>query len=332
MVTAQFVLRLIFMGASMLVAAIAVSEAAEHRLGYPKAGPIRMIVGQQAGSSSDLISRVMAARLGAALGQSVVIDNRPGAGGIIGMEIGARATPDGYTLVAAATGPVAIAPHTYKKLAYDPLNDFLPVSVFAITQNLVVINSRLAVNNVSELVELAKARTAALNMASGGSGTQSHLAGVQFAQMLKIKLVHVPYKGAAGSLGAVISGEAHLMFAPAGTAIGQVKEGLLKALAVTGEKRIVGLPDLPTMEEAGLRGYVSVGWVGLSAPKGTSPAIVRMLHETLAHAAGLASTRVQLERLGAESASSSPDAFDGFVRQEYAKYGTLAKAAGLTVE
>lgn len=303
-------------------------DATEGVTPYGKTRAIRLIVAQQAGSSNDLISRVMAQYISDSLGQSVVVDNRPGAGGIIGMEIGAHASADGSTLVSAATSMV-ITPHTYKTLPYDPLNDFAPISLFAVTQNMLVINAKLPVRNVRELIELAKARSESINMASGGSGTQSHLAGVQFLQFAKTKALHVPYKGASASLAAVISGEAQIMFPPVSTAIGQVKEGLLRALAVTGEKRIAGLPGVPTMEESGLAGYVSTGWVGLTAPKGVPKAAVLKLHEILVRATALASARAQLEKLGAEVVSSSPAAFERFIRSEYEKYGALVKAAGL---
>lgn len=299
---------------------------------YPKANPIRLIVPQQIGSSSDLISRVMAQKLGEALGQQIVVDNRPGAGGTIAMEIGARATPDGYTLVAAATGPVAIAPHTYRKLNYRPLEDFTAISLFAVTQSMLVVHGKLGINSVKDLIERARAQPGRLNMASGGSGTQSHLTGVMFAEATGIKIVHVPYKGASSSVGAVISGEAQLMFPPASAAVNQVRDGLLKGLAVTGETRLSAMPELPTMEEAGVPGYVSTGWIGLLVPKGVSKAIVSQLHAALVEIAKNPATKTQLDRLGAEPVTDSPARFDQFLRAEYAKFAQSIKVAGLKIE
>jgi tripartite-type tricarboxylate transporter receptor subunit TctC len=303
-----------------------------HAEPYPKAGPIRLIVPQQVGSSSDLVSRVMAQKLGEALGQNIVVDNRPGAGGTIAMEAGSRATPDGYTLVAAATGPVAIAPHTYRKLNYRPLDDFTPVSLFAVTQNMLVVNTKLGVQSVKDLIERARSRPGKLNLASGGSGTQSHLAGVMFAEAANIKIVHVPYRGAGSSISAVIAGEAQLMFPPVAAAINQVREGLLKGLAVTGEERLSMLPELPTMQQAGLPDYVLTGWIGLMAPKNVPKTIIVMLNKAIAQAAANPGAIEALERLGAQVSIGSPDQFAGVMRVEFGKYGKAAQVAGLSIE
>jgi tripartite-type tricarboxylate transporter receptor subunit TctC len=305
--------------------------AADDAAGYPSR-PVRVIVPQQAGSSSDAISRVMAAKLGDVLGQQFVVDNRAGAGGLIGMELGAQAAPDGYTVIAAATGPVAVAPHTYSKLNYDPFNDFAPISLFAITQNMLVVNAKLPVQNVKELIALAKAKPGTLNLAYAGSGSQSHLAGVMFAQMAGIQVVNVAYKGAGSSVAAVASGEAQFTINPTGGVIGQVRGGFLRALGVTGEKRSPGMPDIPTVAEAGLPGYVNTGWVGLIAPKNTPQPILGKLHDALVKVAGLPDTKEQLERQAGEVATDTPAEFAKFLRAEYTKFGAVVKAANLKVE
>jgi tripartite-type tricarboxylate transporter receptor subunit TctC len=315
---------------ALAVALVAVPDAGAAP--YPKASPIRLIVPQQVGSSSDLISRVMAQKLSEALGQQIVVDNRPGAGGTIAMETGSRATPDGYTLIVAATGPVAIAPHTYRKLQYQPLDDFSAVSLFAVTQNMLVVYAKLGAASVKELIERARIHPGSLNLASGGSGTQSHLAGVMFAEAANVKIMHVPYKGASSAVGAVISGEAHLMFPPASAAVNQVKEGLLRGLAVTGLNRLSAMPDLPTMQEAGLPGYVSTGWVGLMVPNDVPKKIIDQLYRSLAEAAKNPTARAQLERLGAEPVTNVPPEFARYMRAEYAKYGKTIEAAGLKID
>jgi tripartite-type tricarboxylate transporter receptor subunit TctC len=314
----------------LTAALIAFSDAGAEP--YPKAGPIRLIVPQQVGSSSDLVSRVMAQKLSEALRQQIVVDNRPGAGGTIAMETGSRATPDGYTLIAAATGPVAIAPHAYRKLDYRPIDDFTAVSLFATTQNMLIVNGKLGIQSVRDLIERARARPGQLNLASGGSGTQSHLAGVLFAEAANVKIVHVPYRGAGSSVAAIISGEAQLMFPPASAAINQVREGLLKGLAVTGEDRLSAIPELPTMQEAGLPDYVSTGWVGLMAPKGVPKGVIDTLSRALTEAAKDPRTIAALDRLGAQASTSSSDRFASTMRSEFAKYGKAVKAAGLSIE
>jgi len=316
---------------SALLAAFMLAGPAHGDEVYPNR-PVRLIVPQQAGSSSDAISRVMANKLGEALGQQFVVDNRAGAGGLIGMELGAQAAPDGYTLIVAATGPVAVAPHTYSKLNYDPFNDFAPISLFAVTQNMLVVNPKVAADNAKELIALAKAQPGKLNMAYAGSGSQSHLAGVMFAQMADIEVAGVAYKGAGGSVAAVVSNEAQFTITPTGGVIGQVRGGFLRALAVTGEQRSPALPDIPTVSESGLPGYVNTGWVGLIAPKNTPQPIIIKLHDTLAKAAAMSDTKEQLQRQAGDAVTDSPVEFGQFLRREYEKFGTVVKAANLKVE
>jgi tripartite-type tricarboxylate transporter receptor subunit TctC len=231
---------------------------------YPSK-PIRFIIANGTGTSVDTLARVLAARFSEELGRQMVCDNRGGAGGIIGAEIAARSAPDGYTLLISSTGMQVITPQIYKKLSYDPLKDFAPISMFAITQNIMVVNPTLPINSVKELIAYAKANPGKLNMSNAGSGFQSHLAGVLFTYMTGIDVQHVPYKGGT-SLLAVIGNESQFTIAPAPAAMGHVRSGRLRLLAVGGEKRSPTLPEVPTIAEAGVPGYVSTGWAGLMAP------------------------------------------------------------------
>src|SRR5690349_23627548 len=226
--------------------AAAPAPAAESPGQYPTR-PIRLIVAQTPGSSIDAMARVVATKMGELLGQQMVVDNRTGAGGTIGGAIVAHAEPDGYTLLSAATASQVIAPHLYKKLiTYDPFKDFAPISMFAVTQNILVVNPKAPFNSVKDLIAYAKANPGKLNWANAGSGFQSHLAGVLFTHMAGINVLHVPYKGAGPSLNAVISGESQVTFVPAPSVLGHVRAGRLRPLAVGGEKRAEAAPELPT--------------------------------------------------------------------------------------
>jgi len=294
--------------------------------------PVRLIVPQGIGASNDTQSRVLAAKLGEALGQQIVIDNRPGAGGMIGMEIASHAVPDGYTLLASATATQVIAPQLYKKIAFDPFNDLMPIALFAITQNTLVVHPALPAKNVKELIALAKASPGKLNMASAGAGSQSHLAGMQFILRTGIDAVHVPYKGGGASVAAVIANESQFHITPLPATLSHIKSGRLRALGVGGLKRASQLPDVPTIAEAGVKDYQSTGWIGLLAPKGTPKPILDKLHATLAIVMNQPDTRELVERQGADPVTSTPAEFAKFIREEWDRFGQAIKAAKLTVE
>ena len=294
--------------------------------------PIRLIVPQGIGASNDTQSRVLAVKLGEALGQQIVIDNRPGAGGMIGMEIASRAVPDGYTLLASATATQVIAPQLYKTLAFHPFNDLLPIALFAITQNALVVHTSLPAKNVKELIALAKAAPGKINMASAGAGAQSHLAGVQFVLLAGIDAVHVPYKGGGASVAAVIANESQFTITPLPATLSHIKSGRLRALGTGGDKRSLQLPDVPTIAEAGVKGYQSTGWIGLLAPKGTPKPILDKLHATLVKVMNQPDTRELVERQGAEAVASTPAEFAKFIREEWDRFGQAIKAAKLKVE
>ncbi|HSQ04100.1 MAG TPA: tripartite tricarboxylate transporter substrate-binding protein, partial [Burkholderiales bacterium] len=247
------------------------AAAAESAAAYPSK-PVRLIIANTSGTSVDTLGRVIALKMGEVLGQQVVCDNRGGAGGIIGAEIAAHSAPDGYTLLVTSTGVQVITPQLYKKLNYDPIRDFAQISMFALTQNILVTYPGLPVNSVKDLLAYAKANPGKLNMANAGTGFQSHLAGVLFTHMTGINVHHVPYKGGA-SLIAVMGNESQFTIAPGPALIGHVRSGRLRALASGGEKRSSLMPDLPTISET-VPGYVSTGWSGLVAPKATPKPIL----------------------------------------------------------
>jgi len=304
--------------------------AAESAASYPSK-PIRIIIANTTGTSVDNLARVLTLRLGEELGQQVVADNRGGAGGIIGAEIAAHSAPDGYTLLVCSTGMQVITPQIYKKLNYDPVKDFAPLSLFVVTQNLLVVNPTLPVNSVRELIAYAKANPGKLNMSNAGAGFQSHLAGVLFTHATGIDVHHVPYKGGA-SLIAVMGNESQFTIAPAPSVINHVRSGRLRALASGGEKRSPQTPDLPTIAEAGVPGYVSTGWTGLMAPKGIPKPIFDKLYATLVKVVNNPATRELLERQGGDPVTNTPAEFVKFINEEYARFGQAIKLANLKVE
>ena len=314
----------------VLTAAWALSVPAAHGQSYPTK-PIRLIIANTTGTSVDTLARVLGVRLGEELGQQVVSDNRAGAGGLIGAEIVANSPPDGYTLLISSTGMQVITPQIYKKLNYDPIKSFAPLSLFAVTQNILVVNPTLPVNSVKELIAYAKANPGKLNMSNAGSGFQSHLAGVLFVHATGIDVHQVPYKGGA-SLIAVIANESQFTIAPSPAVMAHVRSGRMRALASGGEKRSPQTPDLPTISEAGVPGYVSTGWAGLMAPKGVAKPIFDKLYASLVKVVSQPATRELLERQGGDPVTTTPAEFIKLINEEYARFGEAIKLANLKVE
>jgi tripartite-type tricarboxylate transporter receptor subunit TctC len=324
---AKVILAVLLFASSCLGQANAAQPSAAN---YP-AKPVRLIIANTTGTSVDTLSRVLAIKLGEELGQQLVADNRAGAGGTIGADIAAHATPDGYTLFVTSTGVQVVAPQVYKKLNYDPVRDFAPISLFAITQNIMVMNPALPFRSVKDLLAYAKANPGKLNMSNAGSGFQSHLAGVLFSHMAGVDVRHVPYKGGA-SLIAVMSNESQFTIAPGPAVMAHVQSGRLRALATGGEKRSPLTPDLPTIGEAGVPGFVSTGWAGLMAPKGIPRPVFDKLHATLVKVVGDPATRKLLERQGGEPVTNTPAEFAKFIAAERVRFGQAIKLAGLKVQ
>jgi len=288
---------------------------------------VRLVVGFTPGGGVDINARLLAARMSESLGEQVVVENKPGAGTNIANETVAKAAPDGYTLL--FTSPaVAINMSLYRHPPYDALRDFAGVSVFSESTNLLVVPASLPVQSVKDLIAMAKAKPGALNYSSAGQGTTQHLAGELFKLRTGTNIVHVPYKGSAPSLTALIAGEVQLSFVNPVAAGPHVKSGRLRALAVAGAKRSALLPDVPTMKEAGVAGVEVPLWYGLLAPKATPREIVRTLAAAVAKAAHSAEMREQLARDGAEPVGNTPADFDRQLRDEVARWAEVVKVSG----
>ena len=297
---------------------------------YPSR-PIRMIVAYPPGGGTDQVGRVMAEQLTQTLGQQVVIDNRGGATGNIGTELAARAAPDGYTLLMGNVAPNAVNVSLFKKLGFDPVKDFAPVSLVAITPNILVAHPSVPVKTIKELIALAKAKPGALNFPSAGVGSSSHLAGELLKSLAGISMVHIPFKGGGPALVAVIAGEVQIMFATMPAAMPHVKSGKVRPVAVTTTKRSQAMPELPTIAESGVKGYDAATWYGLLAPAGTSKAIVDRLHgDTVKILAG--PTRQRLEAQGFEPDGGTPAAFAAYIKSEITKWAKVIKDAGIPAE
>ncbi len=293
--------------------------------------PIRMIVAYPPGGGTDQVGRVMAEQLSQSLGQNVVIDNRGGATGNIGTELAARALPDGYTLLMGNVAPNAVNVSLFKKLGFDPVKDFSPVSLVAITPNILVAHPSQPVKTIKELLVLAKAKPGSLNFPSAGVGSSSHLAGELLKSLAKIDMVHVPFKGGGPALVAMISGEVQIMFATMPAAMPHVKSGKARAIAVTTTKRSQAMPELPTIAEAGVTGYEASTWYGLLAPAKTPRPVIDRLHaETVRILAGPARQRLEIQ--GFEPVGGTPAEFSAYIKSEIVKWAKVIKDANIPAE
>jgi tripartite-type tricarboxylate transporter receptor subunit TctC len=296
---------------------------------YPSR-PVRMISPNPAGGANDVVGRVMASKLAELLGAQVVVDNRGGAGGAIGAELAARATPDGYTLLAGSHATHTYLPALETKLSYDPVSSFAPISRFALVQNLLVVHPSVAAQSVKELIALAKAKPGTLNYSSAGSGSGSHFAIALFVNSAGIakQMLHVPYKGGGPAVAATVAGEAQINFGPMPGIIGQVKAGRLRALGVGGTKRSPVLPEVPTIAESGVP-YLSYGWFGLFAPARTPQPIVTQLNRGIVRAVESSDVKQQFAQLGVEPESDTPEAFGRFVREQLDLHRKIVREAGI---
>jgi tripartite-type tricarboxylate transporter receptor subunit TctC len=295
--------------------------------------PIRVLAAQSAGSSLDVIARIVTVRMSELLGQQLVIDNRGGAGGIIGIELAARSTPDGYTLLVGAPSSMIISIFTYRKLAFDTLKDFDPISLLVNAEGVLAVNPGVPAKSVKELIALAKSQPGKLNMSSAGIGSSSHLAGIMFTSLAGIDTVHVPYKGGGPMAAAVVGGEAQWLIAPAASVMGQIKAGRLRALALSSKQRSPLMPDMPTIDEAGVPGYEYTSWNGVFAPKGTPRAIINTLHGTIQKVLAMPDVTQQFANQGlAPLGSASPEDFGRFFRADFDRIAKLVKLAGVKPE
>lgn len=297
---------------------------------YP-AKPIRIIVGYSPGGGTDVLTRVLAKYLGEALHQSVLVENRVGAGGIVGSEMVAKAAPDGYTLHTIPSTH-AINPSLYAKLPYDPIKDFAPVTLIAASPNTLVVHPSLPVKSARELIALARARPGELTFGSAGVGSTTHLAAEYFRSMAKIKALHVPYKGSGQAEIDLAAGQVHYMIDSTPAALPNIKAGRTRALATTGSKRFSILPDVPTVAESGLPQYESVSWWGIVVPAGTPQPIVERLNKEIARIMRLPEVKKLVLTLGAEPWTSTPQEFLDYVKQETALYARIIKEAGIKIE
>ena len=315
---------------SISLAMIAAQNAA-HAAEYPTK-PVRMLVGFAPGGGTDTTARTIAQPLSEALGQQVIVDNRPGAAGNIAADIAAKSPPDGYTILMGTIAALAINPSLYQKLPFDPVKDFEPVTLAVSSTNVLAVHPSVAAKNMREFIALAKAQPGKLTYGSSGIGGAGHLAGVLFDQLAGTTMVHVPYKGGAPAMIALISGEVQLVFATAETAVPQIKSGKIRALGVTMAKRTALLPDLPTIAEAGLPRYEANNWYGLLVPAKTPRAIVDRLHREAVKVLNTPAIKEQLFRQGLDASPSTQQEFAAYIKSEIAKWAKVVKASGAKAE
>lgn len=319
--------------ATMLIAASFVAAAAEaaQRLDYPTR-PVRLIVPFAPGGSVDISSRILAGPLSEILGQQVVVDNRAGASGSIGASMVARSTPDGYTLVAGSSGSMTANRAVYSKLPYDSLRDFVPISMINVTPMVVVTYPGLPVASIKDLVELARAQPGKITVASAGVGSSNHLALELFQSMVGAKLLHVPYKGTGAVYGDLIGGQVQAMFDQIASAVGHINGGKLRALAVTSLNRSSVLPNTPTVDESGVKGYDAASFTGVLAPAGTPQPIVDRLHEAVVKAARLPAVTERFKELAADPKTTTQQEFAQFMRDDIAKWQKVAQMANIKLD
>jgi tripartite-type tricarboxylate transporter receptor subunit TctC len=313
-------------GLCAVVAALWVGAAVAQQH-YPTK-PVRFIVTFPPGGSSDLIARALAPVLSDRLHQQVLVENKPGAGGNIGMDLVAKSAPDGYTMGLGAAGALAANVSLYPKMPYDPVKDFAPVSNVAFVPFFLIAHPSLPANNLRELVELASAKPGQLMLGYGGNGTAMHLSGELFKLMAKIQLVNVPYKGSGPAAVDTVAGQLPLAIVDVASALAQVKAGRLKALAVTSRSRVSAAPDVPTFAESGLPDYEATGWFGVVMPAGTPAEIVGRMNAELVAALKRQDIRERVLAAGAEASPSTPEEFGALIRAEIVKWGEVVRASG----
>ena len=320
--------RLINYAVAAVCSLIAVAATAQD---YPSR-PLRFIVPFTAGGGGDMIIREVAQRLTARLGQTVVVDNRAGAGGSLGAEIVAHAAPDGLTLLMANVAPMAINVSVYKKLNYDPVRDFAPITLLASFPNILVLHPSVPATTLPQLIALARAKPGELTYASAGAGSTTHLAAEFFKSRAKVDLIHVPYKGGGAALIDLVAGQVTLYFSSLPAALPLVRANRLRALGVTGLARSIAAPEVPTIAESGFPGFEAVTWIGAVAPAGTPRAIVSRLNSELVEIMQAPDMREKMIAQGAEPMTNTPEQFAAYVKSEIVKWAGVVKQAGIAAQ
>jgi tripartite-type tricarboxylate transporter receptor subunit TctC len=315
----------------VLVSLLTVLASAATAQTYPSK-PVRIIVMYGPGSTIDIMARLIAPKLSEALGQTVIVENRAGAGGAIGMDMAAKAPPDGHTLTIGATGPSVTNPLLYPKTPFDPIRDFAYISLIATGPAVIAVHPSIPAKSLKDLVALAKARPGQLNYGSPGVGTSPHLGGELFKLVTATNIVHVPYKGNAEAITDLLGGQISIVFTGVPPVIPLMKAGKVKLMATTGDKRIATIPDLPTIAEAGYPGAAMGIWYGLVAPAATPKDILARLHKEITRIQMLPDIRERFVQLGTEPTTNTPEQFTTLVRDELMKWGKVIKAAGVKVE
>jgi tripartite-type tricarboxylate transporter receptor subunit TctC len=294
--------------------------------------PVRLIVPLSAGSAVDTLARIPAQKLSELWGQQMIVDNRVGANGTIGTEAAAKSPPDGYTLLLTNDAALATSPALYPKLPYDPVRDFAPITLAASIPVILVVNSSLPVNSVKDLIGLAKTKPGQIHYASGGNGSAQHVPMEMFKQAAGIDLVHVPYKGLGPAFNDVVAGQIPVMFAGLSNVFPHIKSGRIRALAIGSARRSPAMPDVPTMQEAGVAGFDYAAWAGFLAPAGTPAPIIEKLNSDLVKVLGLPDVKEKLSALGFEIAPGTPAEFGELIRREMGKVAKVVKQAGIRVD
>ncbi len=292
---------------------------------------IRMILPFPPGGPTDIIGRLVAQKLSDVVGQPVVADNRPGASGNVGLELASKAPPDGYTIVLSSP-VISLSPLLYSKLNYDPNKDLAPISLVGEVRNVLVVHPSVPAKSLKELIALARKNPGKLNYGSGGIGTTTHLAPELLKSLEKLDIVHVPYKGAAPQMVAIVGGEVALTFATAPSGVPYVKNGRLRALGVSSTKRLVALPDVPTIAEAGVPGYDAMGWNGMVGPAAMPKPILDRIHDAVTRVVNSPQVRDQFIGLGAEPQTSTPDEFAALIKSELVKWAQVVKDSGAKLD
>lgn len=311
----------------ILLALAALAPPAAAQQAYPNK-PVRIIVPYPPGGTADIVGRTIAEKLGGTWGQPVIVENRAGAGGTVGVDTAARAAPDGYTMVLGVTGPLTIAPSINPQLPYDPLRDLVPVTLVAAVPSVIAVHPSVAARDLRELIALAKSQPGKLTFASAGTGTSVHIAGELLKAMAGVDILHIPYKGGAPALNDVMGGQVSMIIENLPQLLPHVRAGKIRALAVTTRERSAALPDLPAVAEV-LPGYEATTWFGLLAPAGTPQDIVRKVQADVAKIITLPGVKERLASLGAEVIGSTPEAFAAHLRSELLRFAKVIKDAGI---